>query len=853
MGVVYEAQDSHLDRAVALKLLPHDAMANPSRKQRFVQEAKAASALNHPHIVTIYDIDSDDGVDYIAMELIRGRTLEQALSRGKLRLADALKYGVQIADALAAAHAAGIVHRDLKPGNVMITERGDVKVLDFGLAKLTDDTEISEVDETRTQRAMTEEGSVVGSAPYMSPEQAEGRKVDARSDIFSFGSLMYEMLTGQRAFRGANRMATMASILKEEPAAISKFVPDMPREVERVVARCLRKDLDRRSQSMAEIRVALQDLKDESESGSLVSAQATVPVRRRSRWPYYAAALAAAALTAIAGTWWGLRRDHGPAPRIVPFTSSGAASDPAFSPDGSLLAFSAAGPDRENYDIYVQQIGVSAPVRLTTDPANDRAPVFSPDGRYVAFVRQGGNIGTLILIPALGGPERKLGPANSRGIDFSPDGKTIAVSSGFSDGSRSGLGIFLVSVDSGSRKQVTSPGSDYDYQPRFSPDGRSIAFDRGGVPLSSGLRRFHRRRRGQGPRWRESGVHFRFGLEAGWTGDCLCGAARNAGAVWVVGLSGGTPQPLSLVGENANSVAISRAGNRMAYVRPAVERSIWRMNLRETPDGPAGRQVKLISSTRLQGEARYSPDGKRVAFASDRSGSQEIWVANADGSNPVQLTSLAGHCGSPRWSPDSRRLVFDFNGHEKSKIYVIDADGGTPKRLSSGSAGDVGDTLASWSSNGRWIYFARRGYIWRIAAEGGTETQLTRRSDDASNPKESPDGKTLYFYRARTVWRISPDGGAESPVDGLPEIASIHAWQPVDDGIYFLERVGTSVASAEYRVEFFDFASRKATVVGDTEKPYHPDGFSVSPDRQYVLLTEVDRNDQDIMLVENFR
>ncbi len=208
MGVVYKAIDGHLDRSVALKLLPHDALANPARQLRFVQEAKTASSLNHPHIVTIYDIDCAGGVDYIAMELIRGRTLAQALSRGKLPLAEALKYGVQISDALAAAHAAGIVHRDLKPGNIMITERGDVKVLDFGLAKLTDAEDTTEEDETRTQQAVTEEGLVVGSVPYMSPEQAQGRKVDARSDIFSFGSVMYEMLTGKRAFRGANRTAT---------------------------------------------------------------------------------------------------------------------------------------------------------------------------------------------------------------------------------------------------------------------------------------------------------------------------------------------------------------------------------------------------------------------------------------------------------------------------------------------------------------------------------------------------------------------------------------------------------------------------------------------------------------------
>ncbi len=441
MGVVYEARDSHLDRAVALKILPHDAMANPSRKQRFVQEAKAASALNHPHIVTIYDIDSEDGVDYIAMELIRGRTLEQALSRGKLRLADALKYGVQIADALAAAHAAGIVHRDLKPGNIMITERGDIKVLDFGLAKLTDETDISEIDETRTQRAVTDEGSVVGSAPYMSPEQAEGQKVDARSDIFSFGSVMYEMLTGQRAFRGANRMATMASILKEEPEGISRLVPDMPREVERVVARCLRKDLDRRSQSMAEIRVAIQDLKDESESGSLlpataataatsVTAAATVPaIRHGSRWIYYtiAALLGAAALAAA--WFFGPGR---PAPQLhatVLTSFVGQHGSPSLSPDGSQFAFSwdgdvLRGPAR----VYISLVGKGAPLRLTPENEGAINPSWSPDGGSIAFSRyqpQARNGSELDVMPALGGPGRKVANGMAFGTSWSLDSKWL--------------------------------------------------------------------------------------------------------------------------------------------------------------------------------------------------------------------------------------------------------------------------------------------------------------------------------------------------------------------------------------------------------------------------------------------
>jgi eukaryotic-like serine/threonine-protein kinase len=851
MGEVYKARDTRLDRMVALKILPAGKVADPDRKQRFIQEAKAASALNHPNIVTIHDVSADDGIDFILMEYVPGQTLDQLIPSKGLRPPEALKYAIQIAGALAAAHAAGIIHRDLKPANIMVTAEGQVKLLDFGLAKLTA-VGIRPEDATLTAHH-TEEGAIVGTIAYMSPEQAEGKVVDARSDIFSFGGVLYEMLTGCKPFSGDSKLSTLSAILREEPKPLADAVPEISRDLEKIVQRCLRKDRDRRFQHMADVKVALLEAKEESESG--VSGNSRAPVMpRASRLPVYVpvAALLLAAL-AGAGWWWG--RDRGPAPRIVPFTSTGTASDPAFSPDGKLLAFSAAGPDRANYDIYVQQIGVGSPMRLTTDPGGDVSPVFSPDGGHIAFVRQSGpRSSNLILIPALGGPERKLGPASRRGIDFSPDGKTIAV--GSADPERKKWGVFLVSLESGNRKQLTSPGNLFDSMPRFSPDGRTIVFDRGAsmlfhqiglVTVGSGETKVlagDNQELISGLAWKPDGRDIIFSARRG-----------TPEQLWTLGVSGGTPQPLSLVGENATYPAFSAARNRMAYVRSAVDRNIWRIDLARTTDGPSQSSVKVIASTRLQGEASYSPDGKRIAFASDRSGSQEVWVSNSDGSNPVQLTSLGGHSGSPRWSPDGRRLAFDFTGHEDAAIYVIDADGGAPKRLTTDRAHDV---LASWSSSGRWIYFAsnRSGAanIWRMAAEGGQETQLTH--EGGTNPKESPDGKTLYYFRGTgrgTVWKIPPDGGAESPVEGLPPLYSSNGWQPFDDGIYFIGRLGSSIVSAEFRVQFFDFASRKITVLGRTERPYFPDGFSVSPDRHHLLFTQVDRDDRDIMLVENFR
>src|SRR5713226_5606132 len=242
MGAVWQARDTHLNRIVAIKTLPADKVADPQRKRRFIQEAQAASALNHPNIVTIYDINSDNGVDFIVMELVRGKTLGELISRRGMRLSELLSYAIQTADALSKAHAAGIVHRDLKPGNIMVTEEGRVKVLDFGLAKLTEPAPPGEDEETRTIPPATEDGTIVGTIAYMSPEQAEGKPVDARSDIFSLGAVLYEMASGARAFQGSSKLSTLTAILRENPKPPSELAAGVPHELDRIVARCLRKD-----------------------------------------------------------------------------------------------------------------------------------------------------------------------------------------------------------------------------------------------------------------------------------------------------------------------------------------------------------------------------------------------------------------------------------------------------------------------------------------------------------------------------------------------------------------------------------------------------------------------------------
>jgi serine/threonine protein kinase len=286
MGVVYKAEDTKLPRFVALKFLVgahgmrpgegerRSPLHDPVALERFKREARAASVLNHPNICTIHDIDEAEGVHYIAMEHVEGKTLDRLIARHGLRVNEALKYAVQMAAALAKAHSAGIVHRDLKPTNVMVTDDGLVKVLDFGLAKLTEAAPTGDAETAVRLEPTTEEGTIVGTVGYMSPEQAEGKPVDARSDIFSFGSVLYEMLSGQRAFQGESKASTIAAILREEPKPLSQIVEGLPREVERVIKRCLRKDPAHRFQHMDDLKVALEELKEESDSGELAGAAA---------------------------------------------------------------------------------------------------------------------------------------------------------------------------------------------------------------------------------------------------------------------------------------------------------------------------------------------------------------------------------------------------------------------------------------------------------------------------------------------------------------------------------------------------------------------------------------------------
>jgi len=920
MGVVYLAEDARLRRKVALKLLTDNIAQDKGRLRRFEQEAFSASALNHPNILTIFEFGAEGDTHFLASEFVEGETLRARLQRGPLPLDEVLDIGLQTAQALAAANDAGIVHRDMKPENIMVRADGLVKVLDFGLAKLTEisrDSNPSDSDIRTLQlpHTNTHPGAVLGTPNYMSPEQARGLPVDARTDIFSLGIILYEMSTGKTPFVGETASDVIAEILKSEPAPLGSLIAGVPREFERIVEQTLRKSCEERYQEIKDLLTDLRDLKSDldfqiklgrsSPSGETILNR-TDPQRRAvtnqtlnfnkaasyvsaahnasglekflkylvgaTRRHKLAAVLTLASLAAGAGLvlWlskFGQQQDLPlAAARVIPFTTlAGAADQPAFSPDGNQIAFAWNGANGENLDLYVKLIGAGTPLRLTTDPAEDISPAWSPDGRYLAFIRRSPVENAIFIVPALGGAERKLGqtePSLSRQawsqcrLSWSPDGKFLAISDRASPQER--YGIFLLSVEEGDKQRLTSPPESFgDDAPAFSPDGQNVVFIRSGSFSSEDLYLIPTHG-GELRQLTTDGLRI---PSLAWTAngrEIVFSSNRGGGfSLWRVAVSGGTPERVAVTGQNAYSPAISRQGNRLAYNVSSLDSNIVRLDRASPTNQAAGRQnspTKLISSTRQDHSPQFSPDGSKVVFVSDRSGSDEIWVCESNGSNPAQLTFLEGTVvGTPRWSPDGQQILFDARPAGNSDIYVMSAKGGKPRALTLEPSHDV---IPSWSRDGRWIYFCsnRSGdfQTWRVPADGGQATQVT--AHGGFEAFESPDGQLLYYTKGRGpggIWQMPVAGGEERQVPELLTAGYWRYWAVQEQGIYFV----APVASGRPAIKFFSFATRRVMQLGVIERDplQGPPGLTVSPDGRSVLYAQADQSISDIILIENFR
>ncbi len=862
MGQVYRARDTRLNRVVALKVLPPE-LANTDRRRRFLQEAQAASILNHPNIVTIHDIVSDAGRDAIAMEHIAGRTLEQVIPADGLRLGDVLRHGIAIASGVAAAHDAGVVHRDLKPGNVMVTDAGHIKVLDFGLAKLR---EVVTHDEATRTREHTAAGTIVGTASYMSPEQAEGLKVDARSDIFSFGALLYEMVTGRRAFHGETPMSTITAILRDQPTPIASDHPDVPRELERIIVRCLRKDPDRRYQTMSDVRLALEELKEDVERAPGVELHSPGRRRRAYVWPLVGLVLASAS---VAWVMWNRKPAVPEAPTIIkPFTNNGGfEGSPAVSPDGKMIAFAWNGDQLDTMDIYVKLLDSSQPLKLTSGPEAKMWPVWSPDGRRIAYTSPVGDVGRQVYeIPALGGHPRRI--TEGWATDWSPDGHSLLVIRHTT--SESSGGVFLVSVADGSTLRLTTFASGHlQDSAKFSADGASVLFTEVESANRSRIMRLPVAG-GETQPVQISGLRqadMRTLLPGGR--EMLVAGLREGGgqlALFRVPLEGGAPSELPYGGAAARpglaalvraGVSAARTAPTLAFVEFTSNVNVWRV---AAWPGGERKPERWIASEREEFSAAASPDGSRIAVASTRSGFAQIWVADAATRNARSVTSIsAGIVGSPRWSPDGTQIAFDARVEGNPDIWVVSSQGGTPRRLTSESAEDV---VPDWSSDGKWVYFTSdrtgRLEVWRAPATGGTAQQVTR--EGGFNARLSANG-VVYYLKSRDrgeLRRCPAAGGKEEPID--PEFRSRN-FVVLSDGIYGLDGGEASPAGGSPatnvrpgRARFYRFRTRRWEDLGfSTARTVATNGIDVSPDRQWLYYSQADERGSDVMVVENFR
>jgi eukaryotic-like serine/threonine-protein kinase len=785
MGVVYKALDTHLDRFVAIKILPPDKLSDPERKRRFIQEAKSASALNHPNIVTIYDIDATDRTIFIAMEYIKGRALNRVIPPSGLAAGKALEYGVQIADALAALHTRGIIHRDLKPANVMVLDNSSIKILDFGLAKLTEII----ADEEKSAPAsgeQTSDGVVVGTPAYMAPEQIEGKQVDSRADIFSFGVLMYEMLAGLRPFQGENQYAIASAVLSKDPVSLTHINSATPAEIERTVSRCLQKDPQLRFQNAADLKVALEWLARDIESGKLHAMDAPVRPKGKKRFIYSALGvmLALSAIAAAAIYWMRPGPQNAAALESITW-DLGLTTNPALSPDGKLLAYASDRGGEGNLDIWLQQLSGGRPTRRTQDPKDEETPDFSPNSNSIVFSRAGSGI---FIIPTLGDGEMQIATSGNE-PRFSPDGTQVLywVGDRYSPNSRGKA--FITPLGRGAPSQIAADFADAKY-PRWSPDGSHILFQgafspnedaewwvvptAGGRAVNTGILS-KLRKQGLTPfpgpgDWKQCGMAFSGHMQGG---RHIWSAAIGIPGFHLVG-----PATQITFGTGMEGDPSITSDGRAAITGWHFNNNLWRVSLQANESGQH-KLERLSASGAIDTHPSISADGKNLAFLSRRSGSRQIWIRNMDKGGEDVLTIDTEAKSAPVISPDGAQVAYSIIENEKPSIYIV------PTRSS--RSGGIKKACANcgipadWTHEGGGILYTSGmpQCIYMLDLSSGASVRILQHpSFSLDQPHVSPDTHWIAF-----VAQIGPDRARifVAPFRGTAP-ASPEEWVAITDG-----------------------------------------------------------------------
>jgi Tol biopolymer transport system component/predicted Ser/Thr protein kinase len=851
MGEVYRARDEKLGRDVAVKILPAGLLNDEAARRRFQREARILSRLAHPHIATLLDFDHASGADFLVMELVTGPSLSALVHGARLPEKEVVRLGAQLARALIAAHAAGIVHRDIKPSNLKLTADGLLKVLDFGIAALPATVAGAPDDQTQT-------GRFAGSLPYVAPEQLLG-EADARADLYGAGTVLYELATGRPPFDGLGGVELTDAILHRPPDPPRESRTDLSPGLEAVVLKLLDKDRELRYQTARELLVDLERLQQQTTSPLRLAR----PVRRRRRWVWGAVALA---LLAAAGGAMALRHRllvgtvAAGEPKVTPLTTSPDLERyPALSADGRRVAFvwDRAG----NSDLYVQDIGSYSPQRATSDGQPVCCPAWAPDGLSLAFVRMPSGDGAIFTVPVGGGAPRRLRaltPWFGTKLSFSPDGSAIA----FSDRAEPS-GPFVVqvlSLDTLEARPLTAPvGAGLsDGFPTFSPDGRWIAFARVAWTVGSSI--YVVRATGGEPRL--------LVRDAGLVGDLDWSPDGASVVFWSptspkrllrVDLAGGAPAPFWAVTTSPNQgcaeaptkigfvsrFSIARGSPRAVVTWGDCDSDIFEYAL----GGPASERIRpraLIASTRADDSPQFSPDGRRVAFASTRAGPPQIWTCDADGRACAPLTAASDHDGTPRWSPDGKAIAFDARPFGHGDVFAIDLATRATRRLTSGTAESV---VPSWSADGRWVYFATdrtgRWEVFKVPAEGGREVQVTREGGFAAFELANGAGVFYSKFDEPGLWRVPAPGEPAQRVSAGPDCWG--HWAVGPDALYL---VGPGARGEPILSRLDPRTGRTQRVLTlPSSPPCGESSLAVSPDGGRLLYSAVSEK-SDLLLVD---
>lgn len=829
MGAVYLAKDTKLERKVAIKLLSEEFSKDKTRRNRFFQEAKSASALNHPNILTVHEIGEFEKTHFIVTEFIEGRTLNKYLVDEKPPLQAVLELATQIASALSAAHEAGIIHRDIKPDNVMVRNDGIVKVLDFGIAKLMDSVKSAEIDneaETRAKPA-TLPGMIIGTPAYMSPEQARGQKIDLRSDIFSFGVLLYEMIAGKQPFVGATRMDVIGSILKDEPIPLSEHQPKIPHELEKVVEKTLRKDCEQRYQHIKDLLIDLNDIKKTIEydtklithqTGSaraLTTVNTTSGIVTQRRFSIIHLLIFFVIAGGIAGMiWWFWLKTNNNFEQLKTSEIVNWASKPgevysigSFSPDGKMIAFASTKSGSKN--IWIKQTNSGEAIQITKDEFRNENPIWSPNGEELAYFSTKGEKAGFWRIPILGGAPKLIATVEDGSSFLRYWSKKDVIYY------ESKNELFTVDVNSGQIKQVT------DFAAKnieanllsISPDEQNLVYVTFGeeqatlwtkkindqnskelAKVSTQIRNLI---------WHPDNRRIFFS-------DAVDGILQ----VFVTDANSFSPRQISSAERDCFALDVAPDGTKILYGSAKEESDIWGFNLKEN------KEFTVAADIDSELWANVSPDGKTLAYQSIKNLSQgnklfrgKVLTQQLNSQNqPVEVSNEGG---LPVWSPDGKNVAFIRWVDNKYRIEVSSFNGGQ-KQLIANDVNAVSYTLLpynriqkndfSWSPDSKKIAYLsnKNGYdnIWLVNADGSNDFQLTNNQNKEINlncPLWSADGNRIFYTSNEspegdkngiTIWQIEIESKTSKHLTQSDNFLRLLGWGQNGNEILFAATTG---------------------------------------------------------------